>query len=442
MRRSIPQPRFVVPFAAILLMATVGQTQAQDEFEIPPGDECVTCHLDLDEMPDGFQPYDVHFKHGLSCVGCHGGDATSDDEEIAMDEAVGFVGVPSPEQIPAFCGKCHSDLDYMRTFQPTIRTDQESQYHSSGHGKTLAKGDTKVATCASCHTAHAILPASDTRSTVHALNVPNTCNHCHGNDEYMAGYGLHTGIFDAYAISVHGKALLEDEDVGAPACNDCHGNHGALPPQVRSLAEVCGTCHPNNQLFFEESPMAAPFEDEELHSCIECHGQHEILKPTDDMVGVGDVSVCLDCHAEGDEGYAVADTIYQHLHELVQLSDSAAVLQAEVARIGMDDVDIQYLLRDAHQALIQSRTLVHTFDDAKVGEETAKGVTFAEEAIELSQSQIEEHSNRRWGFGLATVFISILVVALFLRLRDIERGNQTAARVPGSHTYKESQGGS
>jgi len=116
MRRSIPQPRFVVPFAAILLMATVGQTQAQDEFEIPPGDECVTCHLDLDEMPDGFQPYDVHFKHGLSCVGCHGGDATSDDEEIAMDEAVGFVGVPSPEQIPAFCGKCHSDLDYMRSF--------------------------------------------------------------------------------------------------------------------------------------------------------------------------------------------------------------------------------------------------------------------------------------------------------------------------------------
>ena len=85
---------------------------------------------------------------------------------------------------------------------------------------------------------------------------------------------------------------------------------------------------------------------------------------------------------------------------------------------------------------------MHTFDGAKVGEETAKGVTFAEEAIELSQSQIEEHSNRRWGFGLATVFISILVVALFLRLRDIERGNQAAARVPGSHTYTESQGGS
>jgi hypothetical protein len=399
---------------------------AQDEIHIPEGDECAYCHVDLDELPADFHQYDVHFKAGISCVGCHGGDATTDDEELAMDEAVGFVGVPSPQEIPAFCGKCHSDLEYMRTFQPTIRTDQESQYHTSGHGKVLATGDTKVATCVSCHTAHAILPASDTRSSVHALNVPNTCNHCHGDDQYMAGYGLRTGVFDAYAISVHGRALLEAEDVGAPACNDCHGNHGALPPEVNSLAEVCGTCHPNNQIFFEESPMAAPFDEDELHSCIECHGQHEILDPTDDMVGVGETSVCMDCHAEGDEGYAAADTIYQHLHALVTVSDSAEAMRAEVARIGMDDVDIQYLLRDAHQSLIQSRTLVHTFEPQRVEEETEKGVEKAVAAIELSQSQIEEHSTRRWGFGLATVFITILVVALFMKLRDIERGAKAA----------------
>ena len=432
-RASIPH---LVAFAALLAFADQ-RASAQVEIVIPAGDECATCHFDLDEMPGDFQPYDVHFKHGLSCVGCHGGDASSDDEEVAMDEDAGFLGVPSTKDIPAYCGRCHSDLEYMRTFQPAIRTDQESQYHTSGHGRSLAGGDGKVATCVSCHTAHAILPASDTRSTVYARNVPNTCNHCHGNDEYMAGYQLRTGVYDAFAISVHGKALLEAGDVGAPACNDCHGNHGALPPDVASLAEVCGTCHPNNQRFFEESPMAVPFAEEELHSCIECHGQHEILDPTDEMVGVGDESVCLDCHAEGDKGYAAADSIYRHLEGLVLASDSAISVKSEVVRIGMDDVDIEYLLRDAHQSLIQARTLVHTFDPAKVGEETAKGVVNAVAAIELSQSQIEEHSKRRWGFGLATVFISILVVALFLKLRDIERG-RNAASIPGSHIDMES----
>lgn len=414
---------------------------AQDAIEIPPGDECATCHADLDNMPPDFQSYDVHFKAGLSCVGCHGGDATTDDEEVAMSKKAGFRGVPAIKDIPAFCGRCHSDLDFMRTYQPTIRTDQESQYHSSGHGKALAKGDEKVATCVSCHTAHAILPASDTRATIHPLNVPATCNHCHGDADYMAGYGLRTDEYDDYVQSVHGKALLEQEDLGAPACNDCHGNHGALPPSVKSLAEVCGTCHPNNARFFEASPMAGPFAEDELHACIECHGHHKILHPTDDMVGISDHSVCMDCHAEGDEGYAAADSIYQHLHALLVARDSAATLRAEVARIGMDDVDIEYMLRDAHQSLIKARTLVHTFDPAKVGEETSKGVDRAEAAIELSQSQIEEHSTRRWGLGLTTVFISILVIALFLKLRDIERGKK-AANSPEVTQVQESKGGS
>ena len=99
------------------------------------------------------------------------------------------------------------------------------------------------------------------------------------------------------------------------------------------------------------------------------------------------------------------------------------------------------MLRDAHQSLIKARTLVHTFEPAKVGEETAKGVEQAEAAIELSQSQIEEHSTRRRGFGLATVFISILVVALFLKLRDIERAKK-AANIPGVTHVQESEGGS
>lgn len=398
-----------------------------EDVEIPDGDECAFCHVDLEEVPDDFAPYDIHFKEGLSCAGCHGGDVSSDDEDMAMSEAAGFIGVPDPEDIPALCGKCHSDLAFMRTFQPTIRTDQEAQFETSGHGMALADGDLKVATCVSCHTAHSILPASDTRSHVHALNVPETCDRCHGDDDHMAGYGLEKDVFTKFAASVHGVALLDDGDVGAPACNDCHGNHGALPPEVSSLSQVCGTCHLNNQELFDASAMATAFEEDELHACMECHLHHDIETATDDMVGIGDESICMDCHSEGDDGYAVADSVHRQLVKLVAISDSAATLKASVARIGMDDVDIEYLLLDAHQSLIESRTLVHGFEVAMVREETEEGIAKAEEAIVLAHAQIKDHSSRRWGFAIASFFATLLVVALYLKLRDIERSNLTAS---------------
>ncbi|MFV1989923.1 MAG: cytochrome c3 family protein [Acidimicrobiales bacterium] len=339
----------------------LAQQDLQD-IEIPDGDECASCHIDLEEIPDDFVPYDVHFIKGLSCAGCHGGDASSDDEDIAMSAEAGFAGVPDPRDIPAFCGKCHSDPAFMRTFQPTIRTDQEAQFETSAQGMALADGDTKVATCASCHSAHAIIPASDARAPIYAVNVPETCNTCHGDDEYMAGYGLEKNVFEKFAKSVHGVALLEDGDVGSPACNDCHGSHGALPPEVSSLVQVCGTCHANNQLLFEKSEMGAAFEEDELQACMECHDHHDIEAPTDEMTGIGDESVCTDCHSDDDPGYAAADTIYRQLTALVAITDSAILMKAEVARVGMDDVDIEYLLLDAHQSLIESRTLVHAFD--------------------------------------------------------------------------------
>jgi predicted CXXCH cytochrome family protein len=248
----------------------------------------------------------------------------------------------------------------------------------------------------------------------------------------MADYHLETGIFDKYAASVHGIALLEEEDIGAPACNDCHGNHGALPPEVTSLAEVCGTCHPNNQKLFAESPIAQPFREAGLEACIECHDHHAIEKPTDDMVGVGEESVCMNCHAESDPAYNVARVMHGALTSLVSLSDSAATMEAHVARIGMDEVDIEFLLKDAHQSLIQARTLVHSFDASRLTEETDEGLAKAREAIDLASQQIEEHRNRRLGFAVAAFFATLLLIALYLKLRDIERVSPTSGNQPNS----------
>jgi hypothetical protein len=86
----------------------------------------------------------------------------------------------------------------------------------------------------------------------------------------------------------------------------------------------------------------------------------------------------------------------------------------------MDDVDIGFLLQESHQSLIESRTLVHTFDAEKVNAKTAEGLAKAHEAADLAARQIKDFHVRRRGFGMATLFTTILAFALFLKIRQLE----------------------
>jgi len=408
---------FIIPvlvFASQLLLA-------EEKTDVSDVNYCYSCHAELEILPDAMHPEDIHLQKGLSCAGCHGGDPLQEDMEMAKARSAGFRGVPSKKDIPEFCGKCHSEIKLMRTYQPRIPTDQVAQYYTSVHGQKLKQGDRKVADCTNCHTSHAILSAKDTRSSVHPLNVPATCDHCHGDSEYMEPYGIPTDQYDSYASSVHGVALLENQDTGSPACNDCHGNHGAMPPGVTSIAHVCGICHVNNMQYFSGSKMGRAFEEQQLHACEECHGNHKVAKTSDNMLGTNAASVCVDCHSEGDAGYRAAIELQTELDTLVSAYKLAQDKFDYVRRIGMDDVELGFLLQDAKQSLIKARTLIHTFDPEQVGEMSKEGQTHAVAAINLAETQIHEYSVRRTGFGVATIFITILIVAIFFKIREIDK---------------------
>lgn len=76
------------------------------------------------------------------------------------------------------CLTCHSDEKMMKrnnVFNVATRT-----YMDSYHGKNYRLGyPDKVAGCSDCHTAHSVLKASDTLSTVHPDNLLATCKQCH-----------------------------------------------------------------------------------------------------------------------------------------------------------------------------------------------------------------------------------------------------------------------
>jgi len=384
----------------------------------PKVDQCYACHKEIENLPKDFLEIDVHRHANLMCSSCHGGDPNSSDQEIAMSPSKGFIGVPKRKDIPKFCGKCHSNIDFMRVYQPRIATDQVSQYYTSVHGKKLLTGDENVAECSSCHTAHSILPAKDPRSSVYALNVPNTCNKCHGNSTLMKKYNIPVNQFEEYSKSVHGIALLKNKDLGAPACNNCHGNHGATPPGVASVSHVCGTCHISNMEYFNATRMSKAFEEQDFHGCEQCHGNHGVQKPNDEMIGVGKESKCIDCHTNGDEGYTVSKKIYSSLIQLKNKYDTANAKYLEVKQKGMNDVEIGFQLQDAKQALIQSRTLIHTFDSTKVGTKAKEGVDFSNKASFLAQKEIDEYYTRRNGFAVATLAFLVFVIALYFKIKD------------------------
>ncbi len=200
---------------------------------------CLDCHGVLDPplqvTADQFAQ-DIHSQKGLNCASCHGGDPTKSDMD-AMSKASGFRGKIQRSQIPELCGWCHSDAAYMRRHNPSLRTDQLSQYKTSAHGKLLAQGNTKVAVCIDCHGVHDLRPASDTRSTVNPSNVAQTCSRCHSNAEYMKDYHIPTDQFAKYSVSVHHEAMTVQGDLSAPTCTTCHGNHGAAPPGVERGAK-------------------------------------------------------------------------------------------------------------------------------------------------------------------------------------------------------------
>ena len=68
------------------------------------------------------------------------------------------------------------------------RSTSSNGIRESTHGKGLAKGGlTVTAMCTSCHTAHSVLPRSDSLSSINSANVPATCGKCqHGMEEQFA----------------------------------------------------------------------------------------------------------------------------------------------------------------------------------------------------------------------------------------------------------------
>ena len=249
--------------------------------------ECVTCHTKL--------PHEFGLPR-VECGSCHEEEAKQYAESIhgqrlaAGDElaptcqechGAHYVLSPhdpnaatAPFNIPGMCARCHAEGAPVERTHDIPQEQIFKRYTQSIHGEGLFRqGLVSTAVCTSCHTAHLVLPHTDTRSSVSRENVVQTCMQCHGLIE-----------------SVHRKiirgSLWEKEPHAVPVCVECHSPHEArkvLYDTKMSNAD-CLLCHGREDiragdgrtLFVKESDYAGSVHGRGVVACTQCHTEVSI----------------------------------------------------------------------------------------------------------------------------------------------------------------------
>jgi len=221
----------------------------------------------------------VHGQAGLGCIDCHA-------------DLKGVKDFPHAEKLKRVdCALCHA--------KPA--QDLKVSIHSPDRpGAPVA-----VATCADCHGTHDIRAKNDPDSRVFALNLPRTCEKCHG-ERVVGDRGAE--FIKNYETSVHFRALGKAGLTRSADCSDCHGSHlirnvhdAASQVSRGRIIQTCGRCHARIERDYLEGVHGRDYVrgGMDVPVCTDCHSEHAILSPRDarsTVYATNVAGVCSHCH--------------------------------------------------------------------------------------------------------------------------------------------------
>ncbi|MBZ5527332.1 MAG: cytochrome c3 family protein [Acidobacteriia bacterium] len=264
----------------------------------------------------------------------------------------------APLRVPFVCGRCHREGTPVQRNRDIPQSNILENYSESIHGEGLLKKGLIVApTCATCHTAHLILPHTDPASSIARKNIAATCTRCHAQIEEVhrktikgelwekqshilpACVDCHQphkirnvfyeqGMADADCLRCHGNPRLrrarDSRSMFVPAaelagsrhskiaCSQCHSEVNASrlrPCETITRPVDCTACHEeigrqyqsstHGQLLGAKNPVAP--------DCRECHGTHAVLgksNPASPSFPTNIPALCARCHREGQKAAA------------------------------------------------------------------------------------------------------------------------------------------
>jgi hypothetical protein len=185
------------------------------------------------------------------------------------------------------------------------------------HVTAMSNGNEQAAVCSDCHTGHEVQRISDEETgemlASTAQQSAEMCQTCHAE------------IYDTYASSVHGAALLAG-NTDVPVCGDCHGSHDTQGPSTGQFhlfsPQICADCHADEELMAKYDISTDVFDtyvadfhgttttlfqatttDQVVNSpvCADCHGVHNIMSvsdPESPVIKENLLSTCQQCHPD------------------------------------------------------------------------------------------------------------------------------------------------
>jgi uncharacterized protein with PIN domain len=310
--------------------------------------DCAGCH-EREAKQHAASLHGKAMKRGDSlaptCAACHG----THDIRTAKDPA----SPVSPLKVPFTCGRCHQEGTVVMQRRSIHQDHILENYSESIHGEGLLRKGLIVAPhCASCHTAHSILPHTDPASSIARGNIARTCTTCHARIEEVhrkvikgelwekevhvlpACIDCHQphkvrkvfytqGMADADCLKCHEKRELRAGDgrsmfVDAPAlrqsrhvkvaCSQCHSGVNVSrrrPCETVTTRVDCGACHTEIAQQYARSRHGRLLLDGDPNapSCTECHGTHGTLgrlQGSSPTFATNVPRLCARCHREGE----------------------------------------------------------------------------------------------------------------------------------------------
>ena len=281
-------------------------------YEIARSDNCLQCHSAPHDTahpgPESDNPVictDCHGAHDVqtaeqwrsgegieTCVACHEVNEVPRSEPERL-QAIIRAGLFKPASPNAYCLACHEQENFFVTLangDELSMTVDRLKLGGSVHG---ADNDWQPLNCTDCHGAMAVPHVEPiTAESIREYNVQNydRCAECHEVQ------------YDATHDDVHGR-LIEEGNLEAAVCTDCHGAHDTPPPnQPRGrISRTCAQCHAEINMVYETSvhgEALAQNSNEDVPTCIDCHGVHNISDPTTNLWRVNSPLICAECHAD------------------------------------------------------------------------------------------------------------------------------------------------
>ena len=410
--RTCHQPRVIAP--------EIVPTRVPHVPSVGKRSGCADCHLQLGGRSAEIAKQhiaSIHAERGVDCVDCHGGDPTKITKAEAMSRVSGYVGVPKVQDVPALCASCHARVDLMRQYD--IPTDQYAKYKESIHGEKLAQGDKNVATCFTCHDQHGAKEVKDPAANVYPQNIPALCAGCHANAQMMKPYNIPINQDDLYKKSVHGIALLQKQDPRAPSCATCHGTHGAAPPGLTEVANVCGSCHSATQDYYLKSKHAGTMPG--TPKCATCHDYHGVMPSSEAMFTGTSTRDCGTCHPPASPQAATVKQLYDAITASATAYDAATVAIKRAAGTGLIVAPEEAKLAESKTSLITARAVQHTLKLDLVKEKTTKATDTAKAVQADAEKAISESIVRRQAMIIVLGIIALAIGSLYMIRRELYR---------------------